>query len=91
MLLPLVGIALLASPVVAQGDAASSLLERFEGRTSEHVFDNGWTFIIVERPVAPVVYLCHRSGCWSRSRSAWHYRFGSYVRTYGLQGDAQYR
>lgn len=34
--------------------AAEDLLSGFEGRTTEHVLDNGWTFIIVERPVAPV-------------------------------------
>jgi predicted Zn-dependent peptidase len=40
--------ALLATPALAQ-DLAS-----FEGRTTTHVLDNGWTFLIVERPVAPV-------------------------------------
>ncbi len=34
--------------------AGQDLLSGFEGRTTEHVLDNGWTFIIVERPVAPV-------------------------------------
>ncbi|MGD8376946.1 MAG: pitrilysin family protein [Acidobacteriota bacterium] len=29
-------------------------LQSFEERTTTHVLDNGWTFIIVERPVAPV-------------------------------------
>ncbi|MEM7585559.1 MAG: pitrilysin family protein [Acidobacteriota bacterium] len=36
-------------PLVAQ-----DLLGDFESRTSVHTLDNGWTFIIVERPVAPV-------------------------------------
>jgi len=34
--------------------AAAQDLARFEQRTTVHVLDNGWTFIIVERPVAPV-------------------------------------
>ena len=34
--------------------AANELLEQFEEKTTVHVLDNGWTFIIVERPVAPV-------------------------------------
>lgn len=39
--------------------AAASLagaqdLTAFEARTTRHVLDNGWTFLIVERPVAPV-------------------------------------
>jgi predicted Zn-dependent peptidase len=39
---------LLAPPLAAQ-DLAS-----FEKKTTVHVLDNGWTFILVERPVAPV-------------------------------------
>ncbi|MCP3910384.1 MAG: insulinase family protein, partial [Actinomycetia bacterium] len=34
--------------------AGQDLLADFEAKTSTHVLDNGWTFIIVERPVAPV-------------------------------------
>lgn len=34
--------------------AGQELLADFEAKTSVHVLDNGWTFIIVERPVAPV-------------------------------------
>ncbi len=34
--------------------SAQDLLADFESKTSVHVLDNGWTFIIVERPVAPV-------------------------------------
>ncbi len=34
--------------------AGQDLLADFEDKTSVHVLDNGWTFIIVERPVAPV-------------------------------------
>lgn len=52
--LPLLGVALLAPPLLAADAADGGLLERFEGRTTEHVLENGWTFIIVERPVAPV-------------------------------------
>src|SRR5262249_54239213 len=29
-------------------------LKSFAARTTTHVLDNGWTFILVERPVAPV-------------------------------------
>jgi predicted Zn-dependent peptidase len=29
-------------------------LAAFEAKTTRHVLDNGWTFLIVERPVAPV-------------------------------------
>ncbi len=49
-LLALLSIFCLAAPMSAQ----EALLERFEGKTTVHVLDNGWTFIIVERPVAPV-------------------------------------
>ncbi len=34
--------------------AAQDLLADFEAKTTVHVLDNGWTFIIVERPVAAV-------------------------------------
>ncbi len=34
--------------------AGQDLLADFEDKTSVHVLENGWTFIIVERPVAPV-------------------------------------
>ena len=34
--------------------AGQDLLADFESKTSRHVLANGWTFIIVERPVAPV-------------------------------------
>ena len=42
---------LLAATVPATGQ---DLLADFEAKTSVHQLDNGWTFIIVERPVAPV-------------------------------------
>ncbi|HEX2165177.1 MAG TPA: pitrilysin family protein, partial [Thermoanaerobaculia bacterium] len=48
---------LAAAAVVALAGAppaAAQSLEEFEAKTTEHVLDNGWTFIIVERPVAPV-------------------------------------
>lgn len=44
----LLAAAALAAPATAQ-DLAS-----FEERTTVHTLDNGWTFILVERPVAPV-------------------------------------
>jgi predicted Zn-dependent peptidase len=34
--------------------AAAQDLASFEKRTTVHTLDNGWTFILVERPVAPV-------------------------------------
>ena len=40
---------LVAGSLVRAQDLAS-----FEKKTTTHVLDNGWTFIIVERPVAPV-------------------------------------
>ena len=42
--------ALLVFPPVA----SSQSLEAFEQRVTEHTLKNGWTFILVERPVAPV-------------------------------------
>ncbi len=42
----------LASP------AASQDLKSFEERTTVHKLANGWTFLIVERPVAPVFSFC---------------------------------
>jgi predicted Zn-dependent peptidase len=39
---------LLARPASAQS------LQEFQNRTTVHVLKNGWTFIIVERPQAPV-------------------------------------
>ena len=45
---------LLAVPLAAQGEPSNDLLDRFEAKTTEHVLDNGWTFLIVERPVAAV-------------------------------------
>jgi len=44
----LLSILALAPPVPAQ------YLETFEERTTVHTLDNGWTFLIVERDVAPV-------------------------------------
>lgn len=43
-----VALAAAAIPIAAQD------LESFEQRTSTHMLDNGWTFVIVNRPVAPV-------------------------------------
>jgi predicted Zn-dependent peptidase len=45
--------AVLAS-AIALPLAADDLLTDFEAKTTVQVLDNGWTFIIVERPVAPV-------------------------------------
>ena len=46
--------AVLALLLAAAPVASQDLLADFEDKTSVHVLDNGWTFIIVERPVAPV-------------------------------------
>ncbi len=43
----------LAGVVVAAAATAQDLAD-FEQRTTVHRLDNGWTFILVERPVAPV-------------------------------------
>jgi predicted Zn-dependent peptidase len=40
--------------LTAAGPAAAQDLADFERRTTVHTLDNGWTFVIVERPVAPV-------------------------------------
>jgi predicted Zn-dependent peptidase len=40
--------------LLGAGLALAQDLESFEKKTAVHVLDNGWTFIIVERPVAPV-------------------------------------
>ncbi len=46
--------AVVASAIAALPLAADDLLADFEAKTTVRVLDNGWTFIIVERPVAPV-------------------------------------
>jgi predicted Zn-dependent peptidase len=45
---------LFVAATVAPRPAAAQDLASFEQRTTVHVLKNGWTFIIVERPVAPV-------------------------------------
>ncbi|HYG61794.1 MAG TPA: pitrilysin family protein [Thermoanaerobaculia bacterium] len=45
--------ALLAGPATSQ-----DLLKSFEERTTVHTLKNGWTFLIVERPVVPVFSFC---------------------------------
>lgn len=44
----------LLSTLLAVPLAAQTVLDEFETKTTTHVLDNGWTFILVERPVAPV-------------------------------------
>ncbi|MDH3404117.1 MAG: insulinase family protein [Acidobacteriota bacterium] len=44
----------MALAVLLPWAAAAQDLADFESRTTLHRLDNGWTFIIVERPVAPV-------------------------------------
>jgi predicted Zn-dependent peptidase len=50
--------AALAAALLAAGRAAAQDLESFAARTTVHVVANGWTFILVERPVAPVFSFC---------------------------------
>ncbi len=51
LLVPVILLLLSAAGAPISGQ---ELLDDFEAKTSVHVLDNGWTFIIVERPVAPV-------------------------------------
>lgn len=51
--LALAGLAVLFT-MSASLPAAAQDLASFEEKTTVHVLDNGWTFILVERPVAPV-------------------------------------
>ncbi len=48
------GLAALLALSLAVAPAPAQSLAEFEARTSVHVLENGWTFIISERPVAPV-------------------------------------
>jgi predicted Zn-dependent peptidase len=55
------GVAGLAGVALAAGipaPAAAQDLKSFAARTTVHVVANGWTFILVERPVAPVFSFC---------------------------------
>jgi predicted Zn-dependent peptidase len=45
----------LALSILAGLPAAAQDLKSFEARTTVHKLPNGWTFLLVERPVAPVV------------------------------------
>jgi predicted Zn-dependent peptidase len=67
--LPARAASLLAGPLLAAalaGTLAGGMppaagaqdLKAFESRTTVHVVANGWTFILVERPVAPVFSFC---------------------------------
>lgn len=49
-----VAVLLVAAAVTLPRAAAAQSLADFERRTTVHKLPNGWTFIIVERPVAPV-------------------------------------
>jgi len=44
----------LIAAIAATVPASAQDLASFEERTTVHTLDNGWTFILVERPVAPV-------------------------------------
>ncbi len=50
--------------------ATAQDLESFEKRVTQHRLDNGWTFIIVERPVAPVFSFLTRVNVGSAQESA---------------------
>ncbi|HEX5757693.1 MAG TPA: pitrilysin family protein [Thermoanaerobaculia bacterium] len=45
---------LLPALLLAAGPAAAQDLASFEAKTRVHTLKNGWTFILLERPVAPV-------------------------------------
>src|ERR1700674_993851 len=47
-----------AAGLLAPAAAAAQDLRAFAARTTVHVVANGWTFILVERPVAPVFSFC---------------------------------
>ena len=47
-------VAFLAIALTVSLASSAQDLKSFEERTTEHVLDNGWTFILVERDVAPV-------------------------------------
>jgi predicted Zn-dependent peptidase len=47
-----------AALATASAPAAAQNLASFAARTTVHVLPNGWTFILVERPVAPVFSFC---------------------------------
>jgi predicted Zn-dependent peptidase len=51
-------LALAAGEAAAATGAVTEQLRAFEGRTTVHVVANGWTFILVERPTAPVFSFC---------------------------------
>ncbi len=50
----LLALAAIGGPTLAPPPARAQDLASFEAKTTVHTLDNGWTFIIVERPVAPV-------------------------------------
>ncbi len=50
--------------------AFSQNLESFEQRVTEHTLQNGWTFILVERPVAPVFAFMTRVNVGSAQEGA---------------------
>ena len=52
-------------PIVSGQDLAS-----FEKRVTRHTLNNGWTFIIVERPVAPVFAFMTRVNVGSAQEGA---------------------
>jgi predicted Zn-dependent peptidase len=49
---------LAAAAALAPAAAGAQDLAAFAARTTVHVLANGWTFILVERPVAPVFSFC---------------------------------
>ncbi len=52
--LPVLALALAAAVLALPAPAAAQSLKDFEARTTVHVLPNGWTFILVRRPEAPV-------------------------------------
>jgi predicted Zn-dependent peptidase len=51
---PRLALATLLLLLASLGAASAQDLQSFEKKTTVHTLDNGWTFILVERPVAPV-------------------------------------
>jgi predicted Zn-dependent peptidase len=57
-MLAMLGAGVLAPGGIAGRAADAQDLKEFEARTTVHVLANGWTFILVRRPVAPVFSFC---------------------------------
>ena len=70
------------------GDASAQNLAAFEHRTTVHVLPNGWTFIICERPGAPVFSFATHADVGAAQDPKGHDRPGAHVRAHGVQRHA---